>query len=562
MSSTETDKIERFESEIMDENMPSENPILENSIENNSVPHEREIQELSGNVVSNKEVGSDKIPQSKKNENSSEENGDIPTEKLVIHDTVLAMPQEKNTLQCNSQAVLNNEGKTCDNNTEVSILTESKVLKEHDSTSFKIEPEVLQQGMNKLNITEETMQPKSEVIVRKQSESLRQILGYNSDSSSDDERFKEMDKITEVSWKKGKKTKINISSDSSDSESDSSTATSISSESDSETDSASVIITDDTFRNGNATDHTSTGAVKKTHQAGYDPNEFLSPVPDLSQLSIDTEKEEFLHIGYVKVIISEIVTIDAVPGSPAFDIDTLLFIDNENGGKKILGPIFDVLGPVSEPMYCVRFNTAEEVNSFSLKGGTKIYVAPKNDCTTKFVFLKELLKLKGSDASWLNDQEEPVEMGDYSDDEKEREAKRVNKQGQLKRKFDDSLERHKRYEKTMNQCNILNTRVSKLRDAHHNVTQQIRPCRRDSNAAQFFPSFNPSIPPPGFGRPANYHFPSYTAPPPVFSQSQVFSQLPTLPVVGSMTDQWRWNDLNMSARPPYPEEQRDLNNSL
>ena len=36
---------------------------------------------------------------------------------------------------------------------------------------------------------------------------------------------------------------------------------------------------------------------------------------------------------------------------------------------------------------------------------------------------------KGSDASWKNDEEPPAELVDYSDDEKEREAKNKKQEG-------------------------------------------------------------------------------------------------------------------------------------
>lgn len=86
-----------------------------------------------------------------------------------------------------------------------------------------------------------------------------------------------------------------------------------------------------------------------------------------------------------------LVTITTNPGTPAFDIDTCLFIDDEKDSKKPLGTIFDVLGPVSEPMYCIRFNSSDEVKELNVNKGTKVYAAPRSDLT-RFVFLKELLK--------------------------------------------------------------------------------------------------------------------------------------------------------------------------
>lgn len=84
------------------------------------------------------------------------------------------------------------------------------------------------------------------------------------------------------------------------------------------------------------------------------------------------------------------VTIESIPNIPAFDLDSMLFIGDSQ--KKPLGPIFDVLGPVSQPIYCVRFNTEDEIKAGGIVRGMKVYAAPQSDEFSKFVFIKELLK--------------------------------------------------------------------------------------------------------------------------------------------------------------------------
>lgn len=83
-------------------------------------------------------------------------------------------------------------------------------------------------------------------------------------------------------------------------------------------------------------------------------------------------------------------------------------------------------------------------------------------------------RIKGTDASWLDDEEAPSDLNEFSDDEQERVVKRSAKASSKRKLEDNSLERHRRYEKTMNQCNTLNTRVCKLMDAHKNLSKQIR----------------------------------------------------------------------------------------
>ena len=78
------------------------------------------------------------------------------------------------------------------------------------------------------------------------------------------------------------------------------------------------------------------------------------------------------------------------------DLETVLFLDK---GKRPLGRVFDVIGPVSLPLYCVRFNSKDHIASHHVEKGTKVYVAP-NTQHTSYVFIQQLLNMKGTDASW------------------------------------------------------------------------------------------------------------------------------------------------------------------
>lgn len=112
--------------------------------------------------------------------------------------------------------------------------------------------------------------------------------------------------------------------------------------------------------------------------------------------------------------------------------------------------------------------------------------------------------MKGSDASWIGDVEVPEEMQEFSDDEDERLKK--NHKNRLERKRQHgSAERHKKFEKTMNQCNTLNTRVHKLLDARSSVIRNNtipQNSRADWNPYEIATAgsmmFDPSRPPPGF----------------------------------------------------------------
>ena len=54
--------------------------------------------------------------------------------------------------------------------------------------------------------------------------------------------------------------------------------------------------------------------------------------------------------------------------------------------------VFEILGPVAKPLYTVRFNTVEDIQTKGIKEGTLVFYAPDKDEFTKFVFLTELKK--------------------------------------------------------------------------------------------------------------------------------------------------------------------------
>ena len=84
------------------------------------------------------------------------------------------------------------------------------------------------------------------------------------------------------------------------------------------------------------------------------------------------------------------VVVESYKDTAALDVGTVLFLEK---GKTPLGKIFEVFGPVSEPVYAVRLNNHEEEkkkNGGNMKG-LKVYYAPSTEHTT-FVFLSEIVK--------------------------------------------------------------------------------------------------------------------------------------------------------------------------
>lgn len=118
--------------------------------------------------------------------------------------------------------------------------------------------------------------------------------------------------------------------------------------------------------------------------------------------------------------------VESKPGFAAVDIDTVLFLEK---GNRTLGQVFDVMGNVASPIYCVRFNTAQDITAKNIAVGSEVYVAPQTEYTN-FIVLSNLMKEKGCDASWENDNEAPDGCNEFSDDEEERLNRRKQNQRQ------------------------------------------------------------------------------------------------------------------------------------
>lgn len=121
--------------------------------------------------------------------------------------------------------------------------------------------------------------------------------------------------------------------------------------------------------------------------------------------------------------------VESLPGFAAVDIDTVLFLEK---GNRTLGQVFDVMGNVASPIYCVRFNSAQDILAKNISVGSTVYVAPQTEYTN-FIVLSDLMKERGCDASWENDHEAPDGYNDFSDDEEERLMRKQQSQKQRNR---------------------------------------------------------------------------------------------------------------------------------
>ncbi|KAL9925982.1 uncharacterized protein ACN2A1_015099 isoform 2-T2 [Glossina fuscipes fuscipes] len=162
----------------------------------------------------------------------------------------------------------------------------------------------------------------------------------------------------------------------------------------------------------------------------------LDDLPPIKDLHITVPEGECVELGKIHSIVDQLVLVSALPNALLLNLDTVLFLEK---GQQVLGEVFDVLGQVAEPLYCVRFNSHEQIIEKNIKVGDTVYAAPKTEYT-QFIILSSLMKMRGSDASWEHDVEPPPHYIDYSDDEEERLARSRLRSKDKTRENDDHNE--------------------------------------------------------------------------------------------------------------------------
>jgi H/ACA ribonucleoprotein complex non-core subunit NAF1 len=155
---------------------------------------------------------------------------------------------------------------------------------------------------------------------------------------------------------------------------------------------------------------------------------YAPPMPELDDL------DQIVNFGVVANYIDDgpFHSVCLVrPNEPRqiFDLDNIVAL----GNKEVIGFVLDLVGHITMPQYSVRLypDFLERIKS---KG-----VQVKNQLVDQKVFLvqkclkvinaklPEIMSKKGCDASNIYDEEVPEHDQEYSDDEKEKEAKKARK---------------------------------------------------------------------------------------------------------------------------------------
>lgn len=262
----------------------------------------------------------------------------------------------------------------------------------------------------------------------------------------------------------------------------------------------------------------------------------LNELPSVEELTIilpgDTELKP---LGMVSSIIEQLVIIESVTNLPPVNEETIIF----KSDRQAAGKIFEIFGPVAHPFYVLRFNSSEHIESKGIKIKDTMYFAPSMKDFTQYIFTEKLKQDRGSDASWKNDQEPPLDALDFSDDEKEKEARQRKKtqiQGRKKFKseFNESGENFAEVHQNWNAHGAASEHSKGYRNRE--FTRGFprgghpRPFRGRPPPPQFYNSEHGSLETSGFPpqRQDNLVVPQYPFPPPVFDMHN-FSLPPPLP---------------------------------
>lgn len=158
-------------------------------------------------------------------------------------------------------------------------------------------------------------------------------------------------------------------------------------------------------------------------------------------------------------------------------------------GRTTLGKVFDVIGQISDPLYCIRFNSNKEIQEKGIAVGMPVYCAPQSEYTS-FIILSEIMKYQGSDASWKNDIEPPEKYVDYSDDEQERSA-RKSRRGYIQDSVSTSTNDDESVKKQRNNTNSSGRgRFHNRRNYNNNFPHNMNQSRPNNNRFRASHNFN------------------------------------------------------------------------
>ena len=211
---------------------------------------------------------------------------------------------------------------------------------------------------------------------------------------------------------------------------------------------------------------------KRDVRTANEKEEDVLPIPDIT-VTADTKVE---MLGNIETIVDNIALIKAnISGEyQVLETGSVLCLAN----LKLIGVVSETLGKVEQPLYTVRFKSANDLKEMGIEKGIPVFYLVDH---STFVFTQPLKGLKGSDASNLYDEEVAEHEVEFSDDEAEAEYKRQLKQKRLERREGDRPERGNRRNRGRVQPRPSNLRNSELNYDDVPVEDGYTPLARPKN---------------------------------------------------------------------------------
>ena len=126
---------------------------------------------------------------------------------------------------------------------------------------------------------------------------------------------------------------------------------------------------------------------------------FRENFPEVEIIDLQlTEVENICSLGNVFQIVEDFVVIKNCTPGKILDLDSMVF----NKGKKCIGYIFEVLGPVAEPYYSIRFNTNSDIKLLGLEVGQELFYSP-NERYSRYLLLELLQEFEQKRLSRVHD---------------------------------------------------------------------------------------------------------------------------------------------------------------
>ncbi|KAJ1961665.1 hypothetical protein GGI12_003118 [Dipsacomyces acuminosporus] len=150
-------------------------------------------------------------------------------------------------------------------------------------------------------------------------------------------------------------------------------------------------------------------------------NEITSPVIPAVSITQLPDTAQLVELGAIHSIVDSSVIIEAHSSGESHVLDAESIV--AFGDRRVLGSVFDVFGPISRPLYSVRFSSAEDIDSQKCAIGTRVYFS----MPWSRMLATEKLRVKGTDASNEYDEEVGSDHMEFSDDEAELEHRKQRK---------------------------------------------------------------------------------------------------------------------------------------